>query len=306
MQGFTVGKKGTYLERVKYDTNEISLLSRGDGVEIMTQSIKKGRLFYAYPAENAKSLEFFYVLSGEMLCEMNDSKVTISSEEYIRIQNLAEPIHFQAISDVRLLWISTEPFFRQISSEISSLMDIVKQVEKKDCYTIKHSDRVANYSAKIAKKMKFNKEQLERLSLSACLHDIGKINVPEEILNKPGRLTNEEYDIIKKHPTDGAEMLKDTNYTELMPIIEQHHERLNGSGYPHGLKGDEIVIEAQIIAVADTFDAMTEDRAYRRALANDYAIKEIKSLVGTHFNKEIVKVFEEILIEDGLITEKKE
>jgi putative nucleotidyltransferase with HDIG domain len=306
MQGFIVGKKATYLEKVQLDTNEISLLSRGDGVEIMTHSIKKDKLFYAYPAENAKSLEFFYVLSGEMLCEMNDSKVKIGPEDYIKIQDLDEPIHFQAISDVRLLWISTEPTFRQISNEISSLMEIVKQVEEKDCYTVMHSDRVANYAIKIAKKMKFNKEQLERLSLSACLHDIGKIHVPEEILNKPGRLTNEEYDIIKKHPTDGAEMLKDTNYTELIPIIEQHHERLNGSGYPHGLKGDEIVIEAQIIAVADTFDAMTEDRAYRRALANDFAIKEIKSLVDIHFNKEIVEVFEEILIEDGLITGNKE
>jgi putative nucleotidyltransferase with HDIG domain len=302
MHGFKVGKKATYLEKVEFDTNEISLLSRGDGVEIMTHTIKKGRLFYAYPAENANSLEFFYVLSGEMICEMPDNKVAIGPEEYIRIQDLAEPIHFQALSDVHLLWISTEPTFRQISNEISSLMEIVKQVEEKDCYTVMHSDRVANYAIKIAKKLKFNKEQLEKLSLSACLHDIGKINVPEEILNKPGRLTKEEYEIIKKHPADGAEMLKDTNYTELVPIIEQHHERLNGSGYPKGLKGEEILLEAKIIAVCDTFDAMTEDRSYRRALDNDFAINEIKSLIDTHFDKEVVEIFEEVLKEEGLIS----
>jgi putative nucleotidyltransferase with HDIG domain len=302
MHGFKVGKKGTYLERVKYDHNEISLLSRGDGVEIMTQSIKKGRLFYAYPNENANVLEFFYVLSGEITCELNNSEVMIGSEDFFRIQGLPEPIHFRALSDVHIIWISSEPTFGQLSNEISSLMEIVKQVEKKDCYTAKHSDRVANYAAKIAKRMKCNKEQLERINLSSYLHDIGKINVPAEILNKPGRLTHEEYEIIKKHPTDGAEMLKGTNYTELIPIIEQHHERLNGSGYPKGLKGEEILLEAKIIAVCDTFDAMTEDRSYRRALDSNFAINEIIRNIDTHFDKEVVEIFKEVLKEEGIIS----
>ncbi|OZM56933.1 phosphohydrolase [Lottiidibacillus patelloidae] len=301
MQGFKLGKKGTYIEKVKFDTNEISLLSRGDGVEIMTHSIKKDKLFYAFPSENANVLEFFYVLSGEILCEIDDSKVTIGPEEYFKIQNIPEPIHFKALSDVHLLWVSSEPTFGQMSNEISSLMEIVKEVEKKDCYTVMHSDRVANYAIKIAKKMKCNKEQLERLSLSACLHDIGKINVPENILNKPGKLTKEEFEIIKKHPSDGADMLIGTNYKELAPIIEQHHERLDGSGYPKGLKGEEILLEAKIIAVCDTFDAMTEDRSYRKAFNAEFAINEIKSLIGIHFEREIVEEFEKVLKEDGYI-----
>jgi putative nucleotidyltransferase with HDIG domain len=301
MKGFKVGKKGNFIERVKYDTNDISLLSRGDGIEVLTQSIEKDRLFYLYPAENPNVLEFYFILSGEVLCEIDDENITLGSQEYFSIQGIKNPIHFTALSDVTMLWVVTEPTFVHISERISSLMEIVKQVEIKDCYTEKHSDRVANYAGKVAKKMKFNKDQLENLIFASYLHDIGKINVPTEILNKPGRLTEEEYEIIKKHPADGAEMVKGTNYNELIPIIEQHHERLDGSGYPYGLKGDEILLEAKIIAVCDTFDAMTGDRSYRKAFDSVYALDVIKSLKGSHYEEEIVNIFEEVLIEEGLI-----
>ncbi|OZM56657.1 phosphohydrolase [Lottiidibacillus patelloidae] len=302
MKGFKVGKKGSFIERVKYDTNEISLLSRGDGIEVLTQSIEKDRLFFVYPSDNKNVFEFFYLLSGEILCETEDEKITLGTQEYFSIKEIDEPIHFKALSDVTMLWVITEPTFVHISEKISSLMEIVKQVEIKDCYTEKHSDRVANYAGKVAKKMKLNKEQLENLIFASYLHDIGKINVPSEILNKPGRLTEEEYEIIKKHPADGAEMVRGTNYDELVPIIEQHHERLNGSGYPFGLKGDEILLEAKIIAVCDTFDAMTGDRSYRKAFDPAYALDVIKSLIGTHYEEEIVDIFEEVLIEEGLIS----
>jgi putative nucleotidyltransferase with HDIG domain len=301
MKGFKIGKKGTFLERVKFDTNDISLLSRGDGIEILTQSIEKERLFYVYPSDNADVLEFFYILSGEVTCELEDYKVELGPEEYFTVQGLDKPIHFIAKTNVHLLWVITEPTFVHMSSQISSLMEIVKQVEKKDRYTELHSDRVANYAAKIAKKMNLNKGQLEKLSLSSYLHDIGKINVPEEVLNKTSRLTDEEYNLIKKHPVDGAKMLEGTNYEELMPIIEQHHERLNGSGYPYGLKEKDILLEAKIIAVCDTFDAMTEDRSYRKAFTAQYALDELKSLVDTHYDKQIVDIFEEVLKEDGMI-----
>jgi putative nucleotidyltransferase with HDIG domain len=301
MKGFKIGKKGSFIERVMFDTNDISLLCSGDGIEILTQSIEQDRIFFLYPSDNKNVLEFFYIISGEVLCEVNDGKVTLGSQDYFSVQGIKDPIHFKVLSDVTMLWVITEPTFVHISEKITDLMKIVKKVEKKDRYTEKHSDRVANYATKVAKKMKLPKDQLVNLSIASYLHDIGKIKVPEAILNKNSHLTNEEYDLIKRHPIDGAEMLRDTNYTELIPIIEQHHERLDGSGYPRGLKNDEIVLEAKIIAVCDTFDAMTEDRAYRKAYDAEFAIKEIKSLVDQHFDREVVKVFEEILIEDNLI-----
>ncbi|WP_421382332.1 HD-GYP domain-containing protein [Bacillus salacetis] len=301
MEGFKIGRKGQFLESVKYITNDISLLSRGDGIEILTQSIEKERLFYVYPSENPNALEFYFILTGEVECELDESKVILGPQDYFSAKGIKDPVHFKTLSEVTLLWIITEPTFRYISNEITSLMDVVKQVEQKDRYTFNHSDRVANYAVKIAKKLRVNVEQLENLNVASYLHDIGKINVPEEILNKPGRLTDEEFDIIKKHPGDGAEMIKGTYYEEIYPIIEQHHERLNGTGYPNRLKGDEISLEARIIAVSDTFDAMTEDRAYRKAFDAQFALDELKKLSGTHYDPEVVRAFEEVLVEEGLV-----
>lgn len=301
MKGFEIGKKGTFLERVKYDISEISLLSRGDGVEVLTQSIEKDKLFYIYPSDNPSIFEFYQILAGEVVCEIDNEKIVLGIEDYFTSQGISEPVHFKVLSDVTLLWVITEPTFSLISNEMSSLMEVVKLVEKKDRYTYMHSDRVANYAAKIAKKMKLNLVQLENLSQAAYLHDIGKISVPEEILNKTSRLTDEEFAIIKKHPVDGAEMVKNTYFKDIAPIIEQHHERLNGSGYPNSLKGDEILLEARIIAVSDTFDAMTEERVYRKALNSKFALDELKSLVNTHFDQTVVSALEEVLIEEGLI-----
>jgi putative nucleotidyltransferase with HDIG domain len=301
MEGFKIGKKGSFLEKVLYETNEISLLKRGEGVEILLQTIEKDRLFYVYPSDNPKVLEFYFIVSGEILCELNEEKIVMGPQDYFSAHGMTEPVHFTALTDVTFLWIITEPTFVHLSNKISSLMEIVKKVEEKDRYTYMHSDRVANYSIKIAKKLKLNTQHLENLNMASLLHDIGKVHVPEEILKKPTKLTTEEFSIIKKHPSDGAEMIRGTFYEDLAPIIEQHHERLNGSGYPHGLKGDDILLEARIIAVSDTFDAMTEDRVYRKANDAKYALDEIKRCSGTLYDPEVVEAFEKVLKEEGKI-----
>lgn len=301
MEGFRIGKKGSSLENVLYDSQKISLLARGDGVEVLLETIEKDRLFYIYPAEDPHALEFYLILSGEIECEYNDEKIILGPQDYFTAKGITETIHFTALSNVSFLWVITESTFVNLSTDISALKDIVKKVEVKDRYTYLHCNRVANYSIKIAQKMKLNRVQVENLNTSSTLHDIGKIHVPEAILNKPSKLTPEEFDIIKKHPSDGAEMIKGTFYEELAPIIEQHHERLNGSGYPKGLKGDDILLEARIIAVSDTFDAMTEDRVYRKASNAQEAFDVIKSSIGTLYDKEVVDAFEKVLKEEGKI-----
>lgn len=302
MIGFTVGMKGNFLETVNFENNsEFSLLSKGDGVEIIQQSIEKGKLFYVYPSENNEAYEFYYILSGHVVCELEKHKKTLNAGDYFTARGLKEPIHFTAQSKVTLLCVYTEQTFVHISKNIASLMNILKEVELKDKYTYKHSDRVAKYAVKIARKLKLSKESLENLTVAAVLHDIGKIHVPSEILNKPGRLTDEEFEIIKKHPIDGAIMIQNSYYKDLAPIIEQHHERLNGSGYPYGLTTEDILIESKIIAVSDTFDAMTEDRAYRSAFEVEFALRELQKLSGSHYDNEVVLAFEEILREEGRI-----
>jgi putative nucleotidyltransferase with HDIG domain len=301
VRGFKIGKKGSSLERVKFNNNDISLLTRGDGTEVLLQLIEKDKLFYIYPSDNPEVMEFYLILSGEVVCEVDNEKVFLGPQDYFSAKGIIGPIHFTTLSNVTLLWVTTEPIFDSVSNQISSLMDIVKKVELKDNYTYRHSDRVANNAVKIAKKMNLNTDQVHNINTASFLHDIGKINIPEDILNKPTFLTDEEFSIVKKHPVDGVEMIKGTNYEEILPIIEQHHERLNGSGYPYGLIGDQIHLESRIIAVSDSFDAMTEDRPYRKAFEPQFALDEIKRLVGTHYDKQVVEAFEEVLKDDGKI-----
>lgn len=298
---FSIGKKGTAIEKVSLETFDIGLLARGDGVECMIQTISKDNLFYVYPSDTPNVMEFFYILQGEMICDMNGEKVKLGPGDYYSAVNLEEPVHFSTITEVKYLWVITEPTFYQLSENITHLMEIVDEVEKKDRYTYKHSERVSEYAVKIAKKLMLPKDKLENLYIASILHDIGKINIPTEILNKPGKLTDEEFAIVKKHPADGAEMVKDLYYKDIATIIAQHHERLNGRGYPKGLKEEEILLEARIIAVSDTFDAMTEDRAYRKAYAVQDAVDELNRLVETHYDRRVVEAFMEVLEEEGRI-----
>ncbi|WP_409272688.1 HD-GYP domain-containing protein [Neobacillus sp. SCS-31] len=297
--GFSIGKKGEVLERVSLGTFDIGLLAHGGGMECMIQTISKDNLFYVYPSETPNVMEFFYILQGEMICEIDGEKIKLGPGDYYKAVDLDEPVHFSTLTDVSYLWMITEPTFYQLSESLTRLKKIVEEVERKDHHTVEHSERVSEYAVKIAKKLMFPKDKLESLYIASILHDIGKINIPMEILNKPDKLTDEEFAYIKRHPGDGAEMVKDLYYEDIPMIIEQHHERLNGSGYPHGLKGDDILLEARIIAVSDSFDAMTEDRAYRKAYDVQYAVNELISMADTHYDRKVVEAFVEILKEEG-------
>ncbi|MDZ5710797.1 HD domain-containing phosphohydrolase [Jeotgalibacillus haloalkalitolerans] len=302
MRGFRINKSGQSLEKVDFNTTEINLLVNHPKMEIMHQLIKKDKMFYIYPGAHEEVMEFYYVLSGSVKCEDYDGeKVILTPGDYICSQGLKEPVHFKTLEEVKLLIFTNEESFYHISEKLGALEEASKMVEAKDRYTANHSQRVAEYSVGIARKMKMDTGHLKRLTRAAFLHDIGKVNVPEEILNKPGKLTNEEYEIMKKHPADGAHMVAQTYYKDLAPIIHQHHERLDGSGYPDGLKGDEILIEARIIAVSDTFDALTEDRVYRKAWTAASALEEIKAHKGDLYDETVVELFEEVLREEGKI-----
>ncbi|WP_026694048.1 HD-GYP domain-containing protein [Peribacillus kribbensis] len=301
MEGLQIGKKDQFIEKVLLNSTELRLLGSTSGLEIMHQTIYKNRMFYLYPSDNPDVTEFIYFISGKVTGEINKEKVELVPGDYCLVNGLKDPVHFTALTDVTYLIVTTEHSFSHISNEILTLKGFVNQVEKKDRYTFLHSERVAEYSIMIAKKLRLSPEQLKSLYLAAGYHDVGKINVPEEILNKPGSLTDEEFDIIKKHPVDSVKMIQHIYSGKILKIIEQHHERLNGSGYPYGLKEDEILFESKIIAVADTFDAMTEDRAYRKAFSAQYALEEIKRLSGTHYDEKVVAAFEAVLMEEGKI-----
>lgn len=160
----------------------------------------------------------------------------------------------------------------------------------KSFYARGHSGRVAEYSSLICSELGLSAQESLRIRLSALLHDIGKIGMDQKILTKPGELTAEEFVILKTHPTRGAEMLRPVlDFADLLPGVELHHESLDGAGYPYGLKGDEIPLMARVIAVADTFDAMTHNRTYQNALDGSYALRIIRSMAGKKFDERAVE-----------------
>jgi diguanylate cyclase (GGDEF)-like protein/PAS domain S-box-containing protein/putative nucleotidyltransferase with HDIG domain len=165
-----------------------------------------------------------------------------------------------------------------------------------------HSIRVANYCVAIAEHLSMTREQINKLKIAATLHDIGKIVIDEKILNKTERLTVEEWKIMREHPSKGARILEDIEeYKDIAYIVETHHERFDGLGYPLGLKGDDIPLKSRIIAVADAFDAMTQFRTYRNTISFPEAIEELKRSSGTQFDPDVVEVFVQYIIEEELI-----
>lgn len=182
-----------------------------------------------------------------------------------------------------------------------ALQTFANTIDAKDKYTNGHSIRVAAYALEIAKRLKLSKEEQERIYYIALLHDIGKIGISDEILNKPGKLTQEEREIIMSHPAIGGDILKD--FTSLPGISEgarYHHERYDGQGYNEGLKGEEIPFFARIICVADSYDAMSSARCYRKSLDKESIMEELKRCSGTQFDPAIVKIMLE-MIEEGVV-----
>ncbi len=169
-------------------------------------------------------------------------------------------------------------------------------LKKKDPITHLHSERVKYWTVMLAKQMKMSKHDIRDLSLAASWHDIGKIDLPEDLLTKPGRLTVEEYDLIKTHPEVGYEMVKDIHFfKKFLPVIRHHHESYDGSGYPLGLKNNEITLHARIMCITDSFDAMTADRPYRSGMHMRDAVAELIRCKQKQFDPKLVDVFIEAL-----------
>lgn len=175
---------------------------------------------------------------------------------------------------------------------ISSIRAFAAAIDAKDPYTRGHSERVARYSRAIARYLGLPSDQQERVWISAVLHDVGKIGVEDRVLLKMGRLTDEEFELMKRHPVIGADIVEPiSELRAMLPGIRWHHEAWDGSGYPDGIKGEQIPLMARIIGVADTFDAITTNRPYQKASGPDYALQIIKKLTGSRFDAKIVTAF---------------
>ncbi|MCX5680817.1 MAG: HD domain-containing protein, partial [Candidatus Omnitrophica bacterium] len=231
------------------------------------------------------------LVEGTRRISQGDLRYKVKEEGVDEIRELASSFNRMA-DDLSELQRKNHNYFYNV------IQSLVRIVEAKDSYTRGHSERVAQYASKIATRMGFVKERVGFIEETAMLHDIGKLGIQDSILNKKERLTEEEWQVIRQHPIVGEDILRPVSLNpEMLSIVRAHHERYDGNGYPDKLKESEINIFAQILSVADAYDAMTSARAYRSSLGQEVAIAELKKNKGVQFNSEIVDIFIETLKE---------
>ncbi len=267
---------------------DIIIVSAHSEGEYLSQAIRLGVSGYILkPVQNEQMLEVLYKV-------LLKQKVFKDNENY-RI-NLEEIVD-KKIEEQHKLELT------MIENYEKTLISLVDLIEERDSYTAGHSLRVAQYSRAIAKEMAYSEEDCELIYRAGILHDIGKMTTPDAILLKPGKLNSIEYSLIQEHVSVGSKMLhKIPMYLQLSEIISGHHERFDGSGYPLGLKGDEILPLSRIMLIADSFDAMTSSRIYKLSKTKEVAIEEIRCLSGSLYHAEVVpfaiKVFEDLELEE--------
>jgi diguanylate cyclase (GGDEF)-like protein/putative nucleotidyltransferase with HDIG domain len=211
------------------------------------------------------------------------------------------------VSELRVKNAALEKYTEEITKLNDGLLDTLAEIiDLRDPYVLGHSRGVTEFATKLAKRLGLHEKQVELVRKGSLLHDIGKLGISQDILSKPSRLTPEEYEIIKTHPVIGVSLLaKSPHLRSLIPIVGQHHEFYNGEGYPDGLSGNQISIEARIVSAADAVEAMSSDRPYRKALSVEYIIEELQRCSGTQFDPRVTEVAIKILneLESEKITE---
>lgn len=237
-----------------------------------------------------------------ILKEENDKYGNAIYNEMIAVPLLEEDGSYQYIMEIVISKTKEVSLRKKIEKDFFRLVSTLGYVlGTRDEYTGNHSHNVENIVMQLADKLKLPEDRRQQLYIAASLHDIGKVGISDKILNKEGKLTDEEYKIIQGHPAMGEGILANIeSFDEIKEIVKYHHERYDGKGYPEGLSGEDIPYFARIIAIADTYDAMTTTRPYRKAMGKEYALSELLKYSGTQFDPQLVPYFKE-MIEEGLI-----
>ena len=288
-----LGDKGERVKEIRLKIGEgIAGWVAEHGNPLLLQDVRKDPRFYKSADQKT---EF---VTRDMVCvpvKVKDKVIGV-----LQAINRAEGVFteddvelFQLFSNQVAIALDNARLYEEIRETFFATAEaLAEAIEKRDPYTGGHTKRVVNYCLVAAKYMNLTPEELEILKLSAILHDVGKIGVEDRILRKPGNLDDEEAKIMKMHPLLGAEIMRHIRQLkDLIPGMLHHHERPDGKGYPEGLKGMDIPIVARIISAADTYDAMTTNRPYRKGLSHQTAIDEIKKEAGAQFDKEVAEAF---------------
>ena len=297
VRGMTVRNHDDAEERIAKNATSLDLLASSEGIEITRQKITSWKHFYLRATDEWSGFELMYVLEGTLTIEDPDhGDIPLHVGDFIHHNGLPDKVYFRVETDVELLMVSSSPSFHLGQSEIQDMVSLAKSVEEKDEATEGHCKRLERLAVLTSERLGLSGQQLIDVSFGAYLHDIGKVNVPDEILNKTGALSKEEWEDMRKHPDHGAEMLREKEILQgAAEIVRAHHERFDGNGYPKGLRGTEIQIGARVVAVVDAYDAITSARPYQTAQAKRDAINELKRGAGSQFDPDVVRAFIEVI-----------
>lgn len=298
MEQIKVCKNKQPLSKFNQGISEFYLIERIHNNEIIINEIKDSCLGYIYASDDPEIYEYYYVLEGEIVFTIDGVDHSLEKGDSILIEALESHILFKTVNPTKLMLLTNGKVFQDLTIFYDKLQGIVDEIDKKDEYTRKHCTHVSVYATIIAKELQLQQAQIEKLMIAALFHDVGKVRVPSHILKKPTKYTVEEYEIMKSHPVHTYEILKDAYSEEIALIASSHHERMDGKGYPNGLFGHEISIEARILCVADAFHAMTSKRKYQDRRDTKDAIKELMAYANTQFDPQVIQALENILIKN--------
>jgi HD-GYP domain-containing protein (c-di-GMP phosphodiesterase class II) len=294
--GLKIYSRTESLEVVRSNVGDASLLVTSAELEVIRGTLAKGHRLHIYPAATDATspiTEVYILVHGSLQYEQDGSARVLEPGDYIVAQELATAVVFSALTDITFLYLTSQPTFAEISASLTMLKALAQKIQRKDAgETEEHCRRIREQCLAMGKTLGLSQGQLHLLDYAAYFHDVGKIKVPPRILKKPGALTEGEWNVMRQHPSHGRKLLEGSFIKAAGAIIEQHHERSDGSGYPLGLAGTDIFIEASIIAVADAYDAMTSNRPYRPALSHEAALGELQRYAGRYYPGEIVRVLE--------------
>lgn len=280
-----------------FERNSLNLLMKHKHLEVVLADIQEKGGIIVSPLNNEKGVEFIYILKGELEYQDGENTVVLKEGDCLYHNQLEKSFTAYARMESQIISFSNQGEYDEVCEVENKLKKIMKEIQSKDHYTKGHCERVGLYAQKLASYVEEENISVIHLMRAAHVHDIGKCRIPDEILLKPGYFTPEERQEMNNHARYSYEILKN-NFNiddQVSKIAMYHHERYDGSGYPYGLKGEEIPIESQIIAIVDTFDAITTSRPYQRARTAKEAIEEMSKFAHA-YNPKLFEIFKELVV----------
>ena len=294
-EGIVLGRAKA-ADRVERKSTALELLAQHGSTEVTWHRIAAEKHFYLDEASEWSGFEFIYILRGILTWAKGDEKVRLTGGEYLYHRGLPERAYFRVEEDVELLMVSSPPSYHLVRDELQEMMALARSVDEKDKVTEGHCHRIERLAIRTGERLGLSGQRLIDLSYGAYLHDIGKVRVPDEILNKEASLTDAEWEEMRRHVQHGADMMREKTFLRRAAgIVRAHHEKYDGSGYPEGKREEEIPLEARIVAVVDAYDAMTTERPYQVAQGKQRAIAELRQGAGTQFDPLVVQAFVSVI-----------